>query len=66
MIDDERAGAHFMETRYEEAVGLRGQSASDIASFLRRMEADAAPIPVRDYDLESDHLGRWAETIEGC
>ncbi len=66
MIDDERAGAHFMETRYEEAVGLRGQSASDIASFLRRMEADAAPIPVRDYDLESDHLGRWAETLEGC
>jgi len=66
MIDEERAGAHFMETRYEEAVGLRGQSANEIASLLRRMKADAAPIPVRDYDLESDHLGRWAETLEGC
>ena len=65
-IDDEHAGAHFMEIRHEESVNLRGQSASEIASLLRQMEANAAPIPVRDYDLESDHLGRWAETLEGC
>jgi len=63
-MDGESSNAHFMAARHDEANALRTLSPRDIARYLRQMEAEAAPLSVRQYELHSDHLGRWAQALE--